>query len=414
MPSFEPNLHFALVAWRALPAALPQVGTKVGGLETGAWELAKGLTQHAQQSVTLVVEHRRAIRIARINDVNLHVSVNRWKEMREDFSKCVDLAPQLRLKHFHWRLLYQFPLLLLTRPWRPPDPHSMAPDPRLADIPCDIWGCFGVNQDSARVVITARDQGRPSILFLESNADLTPVDRTNTALANEYGVLPAEIETCLTQATAVVCQSHWQMRRLAADYHRQGCLIRNPICVEHWVGPSKPVNGYVLWIGRYDNFHKRPLLALEIARLCPELPFRFIINGSSAEIESQVRRSLPANVTIDDYVPYDRMPEAFHQARLFLSTSAASHEGFPNVILQAAASATPIVSLEDFDDFIETSGAGQCARGDIATAAQLVQSSWLRASPPDPARVAASLRPFQQAEVAQQVAELAHALTSRV
>ncbi len=413
MPALETQSHIALVAWRALAAALPQAGTKVGGLETGAWELAKGLQEHAQQAVTLVVEHLRAIPTTRIDGVDIHVSVNRWKEMREDFSKSVELAPRLRFKHFSWRLLYQFPLLFLTRPWRSPDPPALSPDPRLAHIECDVWGCFGVNQDSARVVITARHQQRPSILFLESNADLSPLDQAHDYATNEYGVSAAEMETCLTQATAVVCQSHWQMQRLASQYHRQGLLIRNPIRLEQWAGTSKPANGYVLWIGRYDNFHKRPLLALEIAKLCPTLPFRFIINGSSPEIEKQVRHNAPANVTLVDYVPYDRMPEVFQHARLFLSTGAASHEGFPNVILQAAASATPIVSLEDFDDFIETSGAGRCSHGDLPAAAQLIQTAWRRGTPPDPERVTRSLVPFQQAVVARQVAELARTLKSR-
>ncbi len=407
MPNVERQLHLALVAWRALPAVLPKTGTKVGGLETGAWELAQGLKHHAHQRVTFITEHTRAIARTQINEVDLHVSVNRWKDMREDFSKSVDLVPQLRIKRFTWRLLYQFPLLFLTRPWRPPDPRRLAPDPRLANINCDIWACFGVNQDSARIVVTARDQHRPSLLFLESNADLTPTDRVDSDAPNEYGVTAAEIDICLTQASAVVCQSHWQIRQLAAQHGRQGTLIRNPIRLEQWAGQAKPSDGYVLWIGRYDNFHKRPLLALEIARLCPDLPFHMIINGSSPEIEQQVRKTLPANVRLVEYTPYDRMPEVFRKARLFLSTSSASHEGFPNVILQAAASGTPIVSLEDFDDFIESSGAGYCSDGDVPKAAQLVQSAWDSGTQPAPARVAHSLLPFQQTVVAQQVAELA-------
>ena len=97
----------------------------------------------------------------------------------------------------------------------------------------------------------------------------------------------------------------------------------------------------------------------------------------------------------------------FRQARCFLSTSAASHEGFPNVILQAAAAGVPIVSLEDFDNFIATAGVGYCAAGDLERAAQQLQYAWSTGQAPDPAQALASLQPFEQQEVARQVAELA-------
>ena len=398
----------------------------MGGLETGAWELAQGLVQSAGQQVTLIIESPRRSGWQQIRGVQVRTVQNRWRAMREDFSNSVDIAAGWKLKRFRWRLLYQFPLLCATRPWRAPDPPPLAADPRLLEITCDVWAAFGVNQDAARVVATARRQGRPSILFLESNADVScgpassqlqtepqTTRQSEPDDANAYGVTAAERKFCLSQATAVVCQSHWQMHHLQVGWGRQGTLIRNPIRLAEWRSArvaDQAAASYVLWIGRYDDFHKRPLLALEIARLCPQIPFRMIINAGAAQIEQQVRHGRPANVSLVDYVPYDRMPEVFSQARVMLSTSAAAHEGFPNVILQAAASGTPIVSLEDFDDFITASGAGECSGGDLAAAARLVQAAWQRGTAPDAARVAAALQEFEQPHVARQVAHLAASL----
>ena len=110
-----------------------------------------------------------------------------------------------------------------------------------------------------------------------------------------------------------------------------------------------------------------------MARRCPEVPFRFIVNRSDPVIESRIRSSLPGNVQIVNYVPFDQMPSQFASAIAFLSTSSSDYEGFPNVLLQAAASSTPIVSLQDFDQFIANSGAGIVAGDDVDEAAEAIK-----------------------------------------
>src|SRR5690606_915340 len=81
---------------------------------------------------------------------------------------------------------------------------------------------------------------------------------------------------------------------------------------------------------------------------------------------------------IIDYVPFNEMPKWFAGARLFVSTGAADYEGFPNVLLQAAASRTPIISLEDFDDFLANSGAGVSCDGTTEHLVKAIQSHWKR------------------------------------
>ncbi len=425
-------LRIGLVAWNGLPAALPKSGTNIGGLETGAWELAKGLAQYTSCWPVFVVESPRPLPSTRVAGVDLHVSINRWKELRRDVSDCIDVSNGIRLKRLSWKLVWQVPLLGLSKPWRQPDPPALSSDRRLEDVDCDCWGCFGVNAESARVIATAMKQGRPSILFLESNADLDSDFQHNAAHINRYGVTATECHFCLQQCSVIVCQSNWQMHQLQVCFGKNGVLIRNPLRVADWEPTEEKVGKYVLWIGRYDDFHKRPLLALQIARQCPEVPFRMIVNRGSADIEGQVRENRPSNVVLQDYVPFDQMPGVYRDARLFLSTSSAAHEGFPNVVLQAAASQTPIVSLEDFDGFIRESAAGCCVVNDtavsdtvekdaiegntvvsqavdrkISEAARAVRHFWSSGRVPEPARTRASLKPFELEHVCMTVESLA-------
>ena len=159
---------------------------------------------------------------------------------------------------------------------------------------------------------------------------------------------------------------------------RSSVVIPNPVDGERFLRgvPSEESRTEVLWIGRYDRHHKRPHLVLEVAQLCPNIPFHLVINRSDPQVEREIRSSCPANVRISDYIPGNEIPSAFRAARLFLSTGSNAFEGFPNVLLEAAASGTPIVSLEDFDGFLSDSNAGVATGNDTALLAARVRELW--------------------------------------
>ena len=372
----EQGPRFALVSWQVLPAIFPRSGSNVGGAETGLWGLAQTLGRLPGLRVAVATSAPHSGYPGEHQGVDLWLSVDRFAAMRRSVSSCIEFSPRLRWKRFAPRLLFELPVLAVTRPWRPRDPLTMEPDPRLAQRHPDVWGAFGNSGDTARTVATALMQQRPSIVFIQSNADLDERLAGGDAFTTRWGDTAQELRFVLRHATEIVCQSRWQLDALQQRFGRRGHLIRNPIDVSAWSGVQTDQQPYALWIGRYDDFHKRPLLMLQAAAECPAIPFKLVINRLDPTIERQVRRSCPANVELIDYVPFDQMPSWFAGARLFVSTGAPDCEGFPNVLLQAAAAGTPIVSLEDFDGFLAASGAGVDCGGSIARLAAELRSRW--------------------------------------
>lgn len=388
-----------MVAWNALPAILPELGTSVGGLETHAWTLANGLRQFTSLRPRFFVRTSLWKSLpAEISGVQLYYDRQWLRSVRHQFSRSVQIGPPMRILHWHPNLCWQFPLLATARlfnRWRgyqhPEYTPATSPDPRLLHQDCQAWAAFGVNADSARVAATAAEQGRPLLLFLESNADLdTRIATADDGVINEpstsqgsqaahniYGESFAVQRFALHSATTIVCQSQFQQRRLAQLFSKQGPVIRNPINPAQWRPDPGVQRTHVLWIGRYDSFHKRIPLAFEIARRCPRLNFRMIVNRHDDVLEAQLRSQCPANVELVDYVPFSEMPREFAQAQVFLCTGSPEHEGFPNVLLQAAASHTPTCSLADFDDFLTVSGAGAHCQESIEQAAAVLQSGEL-------------------------------------
>jgi glycosyltransferase involved in cell wall biosynthesis len=373
-PGAGPEL--AIVAWQALPAIFPEAGKNIGGAETGLWTLARALATQSDIRVALAVTGGHG-RFPRQNDgVELWVSVDRFTQTRRFVSEHIDFYPSLRLKRFHPSLLYRVPWLLVTRPLRNRDPKPMMPDPRLLSRSPAVWAGFGVTADTARMVATARDQGKPSILFIQSNSDLDERLVSGQGFVSRWGDPSEDRLFAIRNATTIVCQTRHQLGLLSQYFGRAGELIRNPIDMQEWRLAKRTGNRYVLWIGRYDSFHKRPLLMIQAASQCPTIRFKMVINPGDRDIEDQVRRLKPPNVEIVSCVPFKEMPDLFTEASMFVSTGDPGCEGFPNVLLQAAASHTPIVSVNDFDSFLTTSGAGVDCGGDPDSLASRIESLW--------------------------------------
>ncbi|MCA9161883.1 MAG: glycosyltransferase family 4 protein [Planctomycetales bacterium] len=371
--------RLAIIAPNAWPAIDPRGGQRVGGMETFAWGLARGLACIESLDVSLLVRTTRRIDARKIDGVTIAVvrePLRQWRyEVAERVSR-VDGFPWVRVHRWDASLAWQIPALAIARCVRrrtPAQQFALA----VEQLEADAILALGVGAESATALQVARRGGSKGLLWLRSNADIEPRFFEQSEYRNIYGVTSDHCRTCLELADQVICQTKWQQRRLKELAHIESTVIRNPVDLEKWRSQSSwEQREHVLWIGRYDRHHKRPLACLDAARQLPHIPFVMIVNRGDDTVEQEVRRQVPPNVRLINYVPHDQLVNYFTKSRLFLSTGTAEHEGFPNVLLEAAASSTPIVSMQDFDDFLAQSGAGTWVNDDPPALVSELQSLW--------------------------------------
>lgn len=376
-------LQVAIVAWQALPAIKPETGKNIGGLETGAWRLARQLAQQPGIRSRIIVRSPTRMLEQVIDDVVVSPHCDRREYVRRDFASSIELGERIRIRRLSPKLLWQIPYLAATWPWRANDPPPMQPDPRLQPFSPDIWIALGASRESGGVIATASAQGKPSVLMIQSNADLDPRYVSEPDHVNAYGERGSHCHDAIARASVVVCQTDQQQSSLSKTFGRRGVVLRNATDPKAWSEAARQPGDVVLWVGRFDRFHKRPELAIEIARRCPNIPFRMIVNDSDHEVKNEIKANLPSNVQLQGYIPFDELPAAFGSSRIFLSTGNAEYEGFPTVLLHAAAAGKPIVSLDDFDGFIGASHAGVVCN-DVPAAADAIDRYWRSPEQHDP------------------------------
>ncbi|WP_026380417.1 glycosyltransferase family 4 protein [Afifella pfennigii] len=247
----------------------------------------------------------------------------------------------------------------------------------------DVVVTFGVNDVSAETIACCRRRGCASVLCIGSDSDLADHFRFASEEVDAWGRTSWRGQYALAHASAIVVQTEWQRQRLAEAFGRDGLIIANPVVTDP-VAPGEGRDIDVLWVGKSDGC-KRPELCLELARALPNRRFHMVMTRSDPTLHETVLKERPANVTIDDYVPFSEIDGLFARARILVSTS--TLEGFPNTFLQAGKAGVPIASLVvDPDGFLTATGSGFVAAGDMnalcAGIERLVsdEAAWLRAS----------------------------------
>lgn len=383
MPS---PLRVCIVAFNAYPAVNPAAGGQVGGTETRAWLFARELAKSPDLQVSLAVRTQDAVPDTAVDGVRIASQRDRFYRLRESvggFASRKPGFPWIRIHRWSPALLWQVPLLASARLFeeRPSDPRL--PMPFFQSLEADLFCCFGNQATAATAIASAHATGRKAVLFLGSDDDLNPGYQADSQVRNPYGDTGATCHYSLTLADAVFVQTPEQQVMLRERFGREGIVIPNPIDLDQWDERARQplsdeftggLSQFVLWIGRAESIHKRPQVLLEIARLCPEVPLLMLLNPRDPSVDAATRREAPLNVQIVSQVPFPSMPALFQRALAYVNTS--SLEGFPNAMLQAAASRVPIVSLEVGQAFLSESQSGVFTAGDTARAAAVLQS-WM-------------------------------------
>ncbi len=371
-------LRACLVCLPAASVVDPAIGGPIGGTETRAWLFARTLARRSDTAVTFVVRHRSTLPVS-IDGVTVCTRIDRVFNLFEQVGHCVSRRsgfPWLKIRQWRPQLLWQLPAAVAIRLVRPGvDPTR--PSPFFQSLDGDVLCTFGVQTTSATVIASAQAAGKRAVLVLGSDGDLDEKFLTDPDSVNPYGDRASVCRFILERADAIVCQTPDQQRVLKERFGRDGVVIANPFDLDDfdrlaaaWPGtrPDRPV----LWIGRADGIHKRPLLAIEIARQCPELAFLLVMNPRDPAEEARVRAAAPANVTIESHVSPSKMPGLMKSSLALLNTS--SLEGFSNAFLQAGAAGVPVVSLVVGEDFLRESGGGIWCSGVVEHAAATLQT----------------------------------------
>ncbi len=382
-------MRVCFVSYHAFPFFDRRCRSPVGGAETHAWLLAHGLSGLSQFDVQFVVQAPRLFRRRSVDGVAVWNIGDVFDPLRQAVSQRADVAdgrPWVRIRQWHPSLLWEIPVLAAASLFReghvdPLQPHSLYE--RMAP---DVICCFGVSGHAATAISSARQLGCKTVLFLESNNDLDEQFIENSSYVTPYGERGDVCDYVLAAADLIVAQSPLQQELLRQRRGRESARMTNAIDLNWWdrlcstESDSLRQHGvqapYVLWIGRADQFHKRPALCLEIARQCLSIPFVMILNPGDPIVEQDIRAHAPPNVTIIPRVPFCEMPAVISGACAYVSTGSKEYEGNPNVFLQAAASGVPILSLEVTSELLEKSRCGLVANGDRNGLAESLQRLW--------------------------------------
>ena len=130
-----------------------------------------------------------------------------------------------------------------------------------------------------------------------------------------------------------------QSRGLARHCQRGGCAVEHP-----WFGKSEPP--VILAAGRFAREKDHPTLLMAFAEVAKTRPARLVVLGEGQErsnLENLARELGIAHVV--DFPGFKLNPFAY-MSRASVFAHSSTHEGSPNVLIQAMACGTPVVSTD--------------------------------------------------------------------
>jgi glycosyltransferase involved in cell wall biosynthesis len=236
-----------------------------------------------------------------------------------------------------------------------------------------VYVAFGVGDYCAGLALWADGAGRHLVLVAGSDADFSSDYRPDAVGRNPYGGDLALCYEAVRRVGTIVVQTRTQQHLARERFGRESVVIANPVEMadDDTQGVPTAPAGHALWIGKSDRV-KRPEPVLAIARQCPDVRFKMVVNPVDTAAFAALQRQRPANVDIVERASGDEIAALFAGAFCLLNTSV--FEGFPNTFLEAGRHGVPVASLTgDPDDIVAQHGAGVVAKGDLDALAEAVR-----------------------------------------
>lgn len=173
----------------------------------------------------------------------------------------------------------------------------------------------------------------------------------------------------LRRADAIIAQADYQVPLLRQFYGREcAAVIPNVHPVPELADkPSGRLR--VMWVASLKQ-GKRPDLFLDLAhRFASETNVEFVMVGGLQDVRLRSIAQAAANLPNLRYLgerPVEDVNRLLAESHLFVNTSEAASEGFPNTFIQAWLRAVPVASLDvDPDGQLTAGKTGFCAHGSL-------------------------------------------------
>jgi glycosyltransferase involved in cell wall biosynthesis len=328
------------------PLLNPAIPGLIGGSESRALMFAKGLGSLGRYAISAVAFDYGQSRVEQYNGITVH----------RDDTYC--FRPQT--PHRHSQLAHVCSVIagrlgfILTlrrheaRAWKA----------ARANIYCS----FGASDYTGKLARWCHTNGRPLVLFSGSEMDFSSDYRPGADGRNVCNSRFSDCYDAVMRAHTIVVQTRTQAQLLEQRFGRRAVIIANPIDLQPSAGRSQTRRSFV-WIGKSDAV-KRPELVVDLARLCPQVSFRMVLNRVDGSIFDGVTKASPPNLQIIEQASRQEISELLGDSLALINTS--RFEGFPNTFLEAGKQGVPVLSLcVDPDDVIRHHAAGFVADGNL-------------------------------------------------
>ena len=383
--------HVCFVAENAYPVISESRSQAFGGMETQAWAFARSLRQLNCCEISFAVSSPERFTVREHSGIQV---INRragLEHVRRNVARNCQIQhawPPVRVHRWSSSLLWQLPLLAITRPFRSGDDEQKSISRFYSSLTADVVIAFGASSLTTSVIEAAHGAGKRTIISCASNDDLRAEYHAGSSYINAYGDSGSVLARGLQTADQIFVQTEWQQELAANNLKLHAEVLPNPVDEQwsEWSGEAETLvsplihkypplrRPFVLWTGRTERFHKRPEMAYEVASQLPQIQFVMVLNVTDQLYATELENLRPANVLLLPPLPHSQFVALMSCATAFLSTGSRQYEGFPNVFLQAGVLGVPVVSADCDFGILSSTGIGRSFEDSVPDMSQFLNA----------------------------------------